>query len=260
MLYKRKIKGLTVAEIWFETPKYFSSKKYAFNNYYSMLKFPALKKGERCLIKRDAQTLVTDLTESEESLLLHCDSDVRTKIRRAQKDGVVCLRYTSEELLSENALLRKFDETYAEMHKQKGMCHNSVRSSIKQRAATGPLFLSVCKIEEEIVAYHIYVAGDNIVRLLYTVSAFRGSSDSTARNAIGRANRLLHYEDMLYFKKLGFSLYDWGGYSSDPELFGINEFKKGFGGELANRYFITASSKWWVFVLFALRKLIKGEV
>ena len=49
-------------------------------------------------------------------------------------------------------------------------------------------------------------------------------------NIIGRANKRLHWEDWMYFKKLGISTYDWGGvfaYNSDN---GIDKFKEAFGG------------------------------
>jgi len=258
MLYKRKIKSLNVAEIWFEVPDDFSPKKYAFCNYNSMINPPALKKGERCLFKQDIYTLVTDLTEPEEAIFLRFDSDVRNKIRRAKKDGTVCQFYTSEDLCTDDTLLRKFDKAYAEMLQQKGMRLISIKNSMEQYAKEGALFLSVCKIGDEIVAYHSFVAGDKIARGLYSVSTFRSCSDTAERSAIGRANRLLHYEDMLYFKKLGFNLLDWGGYSSDPELTSINSFKKGFGGELVNRYFVTTTTKWWVSVLFMIRNIIRG--
>lgn len=56
---------------------------------------------------------------------------------------------------------------------------------------------------------------------------------------IGIANKLLTYEDMLYFRSQGFSSFDFGGYAlgtNDHQLQGINRFKKMFGGELHQLY------------------------
>ena len=41
--------------------------------------------------------------------------------------------------------------------------------------------------------------------------------------------------DMIYFKKEGYAIYDFGGYAygtNNPDLIGINNFKDQFGGEL----------------------------
>jgi lipid II:glycine glycyltransferase (peptidoglycan interpeptide bridge formation enzyme) len=56
---------------------------------------------------------------------------------------------------------------------------------------------------------------------------------------IGRANRLLHWEDILYFKQEGLSYYDFGGWSSDTtnlERQKINAFKESFGGVIIPQY------------------------
>jgi lipid II:glycine glycyltransferase (peptidoglycan interpeptide bridge formation enzyme) len=56
---------------------------------------------------------------------------------------------------------------------------------------------------------------------------------------IGRANRLLHWDDICFFKNNGFLIYDMGGYSMDKdneELQAINKFKEGFGGEIIKEY------------------------
>jgi lipid II:glycine glycyltransferase (peptidoglycan interpeptide bridge formation enzyme) len=53
------------------------------------------------------------------------------------------------------------------------------------------------------------------------------------RRLVGYFNKRLHWEDMKYFKNLGYSVYDWGGFShkqDDKVLMGINAFKKSFGG------------------------------
>ncbi len=50
------------------------------------------------------------------------------------------------------------------------------------------------------------------------------------KNAIGRANRALHFYDMQYMKAKGITTYDWGGVMSFEEPGGIDKFKMGFGG------------------------------
>ena len=59
------------------------------------------------------------------------------------------------------------------------------------------------------------------------------------RALVGRANRWLHWQDMLRFKRMGMKRYDWGGLFEDesvPERAGLNRFKKDFGGQPVRTY------------------------
>jgi hypothetical protein len=44
---------------------------------------------------------------------------------------------------------------------------------------------------------------------------------------------------MLYFKKQGFAVYDWGGAGKNDEVQNITEFKESFGGAPARQYDFT---------------------
>jgi Pyruvate/2-oxoacid:ferredoxin oxidoreductase gamma subunit len=74
----------------------------------------------------------------------------------------------------------------------------------------------------------------------HSASHFRFLSDDPIvnRNFIGRANRFLHFQDMIYFKELGFKIYDLGGYKLNTtrvDLLNVNKFKDGFRGELVEQ-------------------------
>ena len=58
------------------------------------------------------------------------------------------------------------------------------------------------------------------------------------RNLIGRANRLLHWNEIIFFKNASCKVYDFGGLSNsaDTKLVHIDEFKKGFGGKIVVEY------------------------
>jgi lipid II:glycine glycyltransferase (peptidoglycan interpeptide bridge formation enzyme) len=56
---------------------------------------------------------------------------------------------------------------------------------------------------------------------------------------IGRANRLLHWEDIRYFKSQGYLIYDFGGIGvdiNDKEKQAINKFKECFNGVRVKEY------------------------
>ena len=63
--------------------------------------------------------------------------------------------------------------------------------------------------------------------------------DPSMNRAIGRANRWLIWQDILYFKRLGVIEFDFGGRyegKEDTERLRINEFKDSFGAELEKNY------------------------
>jgi hypothetical protein len=92
---------------------------------------------------------------------------------------------------------------------------------------------------EQPLVWHAYHRGSERVTLLYSISFFRTHSDKAEQAMIGRANRLLHWSDMIYFKVAGVRTYDFGGWyegSTDTERLRINKFKEQFGGEVVKNY------------------------
>lgn len=259
MYYTKKAKGIKAAIFWFNIPEDLIPQKYGFCFYNNMMNPIVLKPEEHVLRKRDALTLLSNLTCSDDELLQSCESNVRNEIRRAKKDGAACQMFTAKELLGMDWLLKQFDEAFAEMHRQKGLQVTSTYAEMKNLADCNALFMSICRLTDETVAYHVYVSDGHTSRLMYSVSVFRNAENNVMRTMVGRANRLLHYEDMLWFKGKGAENYDWGGYSTDEKLFGINAFKKGFGGKLCPCYYLVATSHWWLVTLYRLWTKAKGN-
>jgi lipid II:glycine glycyltransferase (peptidoglycan interpeptide bridge formation enzyme) len=91
----------------------------------------------------------------------------------------------------------------------------------------------------EILVYHSYIISNKRARLMNSASLFRDSADTDFKSLIGRANRLLHWDDICYFKENGYLIYDLGGYCMDKKdevKQAINKFKKGFGGDIIKEY------------------------
>ena len=115
---------------------------------------------------------------------------------------------------------------------------------------------------QEQVVMHSYIVDREAsrARLLHSASLFRNVDDSKERNAIGRANRLLHFKAMMLFAEQGFDCYDFGGYAMDTEdrdLVSINRFKDEFGGELAEE---SSYLSYPMFLIKALRGNLSGSV
>ncbi|OQC00516.1 MAG: hypothetical protein BWX78_01109 [Firmicutes bacterium ADurb.Bin099] len=239
MKIEKKKFGIKMCYFWFDYPDSISHRGLV--GYYDMLEPVELSDKQIVVSKRDAFTLRNDLRLSEDELLKAFESNVRNEVRRAKRDGCECKVVSSLEKPIPRELIGEFDAAHIEMNKQKGLPYVSLAKELMQYNEQSVLIITIAYINEVAVAYHIYLCGDGIVRLMYSVSSFRNITDSKEKAAIGRANRLLHFEDMMYFKLNGYLIYDWGGYSTDEKLAGINAFKRGFGGVLGPSYYVVAT-------------------
>lgn len=170
-------------------------------------------------------TKVIDLSCTEEELLKGFRKNTIYEVARAQREEV-------HTMIEHDSAV--FVEFYNRFSITKGLTQVTL-NKLKRYASS--LVITKATMANEEVAMHAYVADHNSkrVRLLYSASLYRLEARSEERSAIGRANRFLHFKDMVNFKKRGFCEYDLGGYAlntSDPGLIGINHFKDGFSGEL----------------------------
>jgi hypothetical protein len=107
-------------------------------------------------------------------------------------------------------------------------------------AKADALDLSRVRMESgKVLVWHAHLWTPSRARLLHSASLYRESDDTGFRNLIGRANRWLHWRDMLRYKAQGITAYDWGGwYAGDEneELLRINRFKDEWGGRVAHEF------------------------
>ena len=180
-------------------------------------------------------TLLTNLHQSEEELRNNIKSkNFRYEIRRAEKDGVHFLFYDSKQLMTSPDLLQKFCRCYQDMYKEKDMDNTLSLKMLYDYVMADAMILSVAIHEDEPIVFHSYVDCGKSVRLWHSCSNFR--SERELANLIGRANKRLHWEDWLYFKGNGYSIYDWGGVFDFNSENGIDQFKQSFGGEQCDYY------------------------
>ena len=183
------------------------------------------------------QTSVIDLTAPIEDISAPISKNTQYKIRRAEREGLVP-RLVTDPTVQDGRLFADYYDTFAS-HKGLPSCN---RAKLQALGGSSALMLSsVADADGNLLAAHAYVkdASAGRVRLLYSASHFRATSDSGERNRIGRANRLLHWHEILTLKDLGFELYDLGGIpldSADHEKNDIARFKLEFGGKLLVEY------------------------
>jgi len=190
-------------------------------NYYKQSKSNEEVPGYR---RENFYTKVIDMNEPLPAIEANFDKNTNYEIRRAVKDGVSTVMGTS---------IKKFIDFYNAFALTKGL-KNLNNSFYKYKPH---VFITKAVYQDQDVVMHAYIRdnGSQRVRLLHSASLFRNENDSQLRGVTGRANRLLHFEDIRFFKQQGFKIYDLGGYAyntSDAELLKINKFKDSFGGSL----------------------------
>ncbi|MDF5706258.1 MAG: hypothetical protein PUP90_00930 [Nostoc sp. S4] len=180
-------------------------------------------------------TRLIDLTKSHNQLWENISSNDRYKIRRAeQKDQVI---YEYWESIDSN-ILNDFSNFYDLFASQKGLTKIN-RIQLQNRVDAGVIDISRVKLKDgDSLVWHVYYRNKNRVRLLHSAS-LKNNNDTSYQSILGRANRYHHWQDILRFKNLGISSYDFGGWytgNTDREKLGINEFKEKFGGEVVKNF------------------------
>lgn len=180
-------------------------------------------------------TVVVDLRKDAQSLLACCRNNTRYEIvRAAERDNLDCCCWRSVDSSTLKTFCAFFDHSAA----LKGQPRVS-RARLRALARSGALDLSVVRSQERDLVWHAHLRAIGRVRLLETASLFRASDDPEYKKLVGRANRYLHWHDMLRFQAEGALIYDLGGWTpaaTDPEAIGINRFKEGFGGQVVENY------------------------
>ena len=178
-------------------------------------------------------SLVTDLSGREDAITEKFGKDCRYKIRRAEtKDGL-----RMEFIADPESRLDEFRLFYDAFARQKSLGPSN-RQWLLAACKARQLALSSAAQNGEALVWHAHVMSGRTAGLQYTGSCFR-NRESDFRALVGRANRWLHWRDMLRFKEMGIQRYDWGGLFEDesvPGHAGVNKFKKEFGGQQVRTY------------------------
>lgn len=178
-------------------------------------------------------SLVTDLSVAADAIAGGFGKDCRYKVRRADtKDGLL-----AEFIVQPKDRLGEFAAFFDTFARQKS--HEPCDLQwLRAACDASQLVLTTASRQGEALVWHAYVNAGDAAWLQYTGSCFR-DRENDYRALVGRANRWLHWQDMLRFKQLGMVRYDWGGLFEDesaPDRAGINEFKRDFGGRTERSY------------------------
>lgn len=183
-------------------------------------------------------TLVHLLSQEESKLFARIQKRTQSSIRQAYREDLEFMLITPD-----IANIRDFCEFYNEFAVEKGRALLQTQR-LEELAEAGMLRLSAAKRNGTVLVMHSHVYTSRRARLLHSASHFRTAGQSS-KNAIGRANKWLHWQDVLYFKRLGLAEYDFGGWyegSEDLERLSINRFKESFGAEIELNYNVVCAA------------------
>lgn len=183
---------------------------------------------------------------SDPNFMHEFDNATLYDIRKSKKDGIFC---------SESKNIEEFVSFYNRFQESKKL---AVRISQKDILEYGDNLIvrNAYLPDGALIVLHSYLVDRSLkrARLLSSASTLH-DKETTPRlkSIIGRANRHLHYEDMIFFKSNGISIYDFGGYAlgtSDCVLQGINYFKDRFGGVLSEE------SNYELYIIYLVKLVI----
>jgi hypothetical protein len=173
------------------------------------------------------RTLHIDLLAAEEQLFSRVGKSTRNQINRATKHDGFGYRAAPYPTNADIAAFRAFYNGFARA-KGTTACRAYQVRTLKLLAQQNALVIT--RVDDgagAALCYHVYVADGTRAMLLYSGSQFRNAVTSADRHRLGRANRFLHWRDILFFKSRGFAVYDCGGLTEDGR---VAEFKRSFGG------------------------------
>lgn len=199
-------------------------------------------------------TLITNLKDATEEILMNnMTKTVRYEIKKCMKENVKIefYKYDNPEIQKIIEDFRCVYTNFCLMSNQKKLIKdfdlNKVNSYIQNQCilVTKAEFLNG-------KVYHMYVWSTKYALLVYSASDFRNKN--VDRNLAGRANKLLHFKDMLFFREMNVLCYDWGNVSNFEAPNGIDKFKMSFGGKRMTVYNVFWGSTSWGKLLVKLRK------
>ena len=172
---------------------------------------------------RPFYTILNALDIPEPEIFKGFTSTVRNEIRRSERENVQCgLMDSLEEF-------RRFHNDFAAA-KGTYLADEGLIEGYKDK-----LMITCATLDEKMLAAHAYLCDREAGTVRLLLSSNIRLTERIDANFIGRANKLLHFKDMIHFKENGYLVYDFGGFAHDTnekQRQGINAFKRSFGGKL----------------------------
>jgi len=179
-------------------------------------RFLSQEEGERlgfsCEIR---QTLISDLSRSEDDIFRTLNHSVRGAIRKAEKSGVRIEQAHDEDFA--NDYYKQLQQVFARQSLVPTYSVDRVRQLVRcMLPSENVLFLRARDPEGVCIATSIYV-GANKIAIYWGNASFRDSLH-------WRPNELMNWHAIRYWKQRGIQVFDWGGEAD------YGRYKRKYGG------------------------------
>lgn len=157
--------------------------------------------------------------------------ETQYEIRRCERADALVISINSN---PDDRDLDNFMHFYREFHEQKNYAGTAANCNFYRemlrlfKSHDALVITSIATKDQKPLCAHTYLVDGNRARLINSASVFR-AVEANVRSLVGRGNRYLHWRDMLFFKQMGYRLYDLGGVSENPDDT-VSRFKRSFGG------------------------------
>lgn len=185
-------------------------------------------------VHRYSLTLLIHLRKTEKELRKEMNRTTRYQINKGAREELK-LTYIHTPTKGEIADFATFFNPFA-IEKGIDQCRVDKLQALREKNML--LFTYISNKEGKILAAHAYVSLRKRVKMFYSCSIRLRDRDISGLS-VSIANRYMHWQNILYFKKQGFYVYDFMGLAMDPNKQGgesLNRFKRGFGGEEKYEY------------------------
>jgi len=171
-------------------------------------------------------TLLIDLKQDEDKIFSNIKKKFRYDIRQAWKNNITFNWNLKPSIQNIN----EFCSFYNSFAKQAGVGKsNKIKLKILQKENS--LILSTAQSDDgRKLVMHALISDGVRVRLLYSGSLHRLVAKED-RDLIGKANKALHWHEIVQSKKSNADYYDFGGISTDDSTKNIDKFKLSFCGD-----------------------------
>src|SRR3954469_5593211 len=190
-------------------------------------------------------TMLIDVSRTPDELFAEIHPDCRYKIKRASERD--CFSYHFWTGPEAPHIIDQFTDFYNYHAALKGLANVS-RPRLEVMANGGVLDVSLVKSGSgEILCATSHLLTSSRLRTLHVASSFRTHAESSQRNLMGRAHRYMIWQNIVRAGQSGVKFFDFGGWytgTSDPEKLRINEFKRGFGGEIYTEFNCALALTW----------------
>jgi len=216
--YTRRISIFKVNETWFRY-------QFHFWDIFTLNSFLHIKDytGKIPAVKDISHTLELDLEQGIDKIEADFSKQIRQQVKIAKTEGTTCYFHRD---------IEQYVAFFDEFAQSKGIASTS-RNKILELGES--LKLSFASNNGQILAAHSYLIDKEMGIVRHYHSATKRLDESVDKNLVGRANKYLTVNDILYFKEKGLKIFDFGGYAKDTEdksLQGINNYKLLFGGKV----------------------------